>query len=371
MQSPIVIPDRRRKSMPDSTLTKQAKHILVFLPLVLAVGCVAASMPGDRAAQQAGSPIAIERQGSFFVAGKKLHTETGNDGDAKSVQNPGSATIHQMYVQYQIPAQQKYKLPIIMMHGGGHTGAVYESTPDGRDGWATYFLRKGFSVYVVDGVNRGRSGYDITDVSLVRQGANPGKNTPLINRYSHERAWTQFRFGPKIGVLNPNSQFPAEAFNQYTAQLVPAWRDDAEIDRNIEGLIALLDRIGPAVVLTWSQSGLFGWRAALARPNLVKAIISCEPSMISPEGVSTGLKPADLKALASVPIVIQVGDYDPPRLKSLKSFASSIGPNVLVLSLPELGIYGNSHLVMIEKNNLQVADLFIQRLEKILPGNVQ
>ena len=357
--------------MPHRTLTKRAKHILALLPLVFAVGCVGASMLGDNAAQRSGSPIAVQRQGSFFVAGKKLHTETGNDGDAKSVHNPGTATIHQMYVQYQIPAHQKYKLPIIMIHGGGHTGAVYESTPDGRDGWATYFLRRGVAVYVVDGVNRGRSGYDITDVSLVRQGAKQGRNNPLINRYSHERAWTQFRFGPKPVVLHPNSQFPAEAFDQYTAQLVPAWRDNAEIDRNIEGLVALLDRIGPAIVLTWSQSGLFGWRAALARPNLVKAIISCEPSMISPEGVSAGLKPTDLKALASVPIVIQVGDYDPPRLKSLKSFANSIGPNVSVLSLPDLGIYGNSHLVMIEKNNLQVADLFIQRLEKIVPGVLQ
>jgi hypothetical protein len=108
-----------------------------------------------------------------------------------------------------------------------------------------------------------------------------------------------------------------------------------------------------------------------ARPNLVKAIISCELSMISPEGVSVGLKPADLIVLARVPIVLQVGDYDPPRLKSLKSFATSIGANVSVLSLPELGIYGNSHLMMIEKNNLQVADLLIQQLEKIIPENVQ
>jgi pimeloyl-ACP methyl ester carboxylesterase len=357
--------------MPNWTLTKRGRHNLALLSLVLAVGCVAASMPGDSAVPRGTSPIAIERQGSFFVSGTKVHTDTGNDGDPKSVHNPGSATIHQMYVHYQIPARRKYKLPIIMVHGGGHTGAVYESTPDGRDGWATYFLRRGFAVYAVDGVNRGRSGYDITDVNLVRQGAKQNRDNPLINWYSHVRAWTQFRFGPKPGVLHPNSQFPAEAFNQYTAQLVPAWRDDAEIDRNIEGLVALLDRIGPAVVLTWSQSGLFGWRAALARPHLVKAIISCEPSMISPEGVSAGLKPTDLKALAGVPIVIEVGDYDPPRLKSVKSFATSIGANVSVLSLPDLGIYGNSHLVMIEKNNLQVADLFIQQLEKILPGNVQ
>jgi len=348
-------------------LAKRVCRLLVLISLNLVAGCAASSMSGDSMVQ----PLAIQRQGSFFVGGKKIHADTGNDGDAKSAHNPGSATIHQIYVQYQIPARQKYNLPIVMVHGGGHTDAVYESTPDGREGWATYFLGRGFAVYVVDGVNRGRSGYDITDVSLVRQGAKQGKDNPLINRYSHERAWTQFRFGSKPGVSHPNSQFPATAFEQYAAQLLPAWRDNIEIDRNIEALVALLDRIGPAIVLTWSQSGLFGWRVAVARPNLVKAIISCEPSMISPAGVSAGLTPANLKTLASVPILLQVGDYDPPRVKSLRSFADSIGPNASLMALPELGIFGNSHLVMIERNNLQVADLLIQRLEKMLPGLMQ
>jgi pimeloyl-ACP methyl ester carboxylesterase len=340
--------------------------------LFFVVGCVQTKiMVGGVGAEPASDPIAIEKQGSFFVAGKTIHTTTGNDTDAKSVQNPGHATIDQMYVQYQVPAQRRYKLPIVMMHGGGHHGIVYDTTPDGREGWQTYFLRRGFAVYVVDGVNRGRSGYDITDTSLARQGTKPASAIPAMNRYSHERAWTQFRIGPSLGVAHPRSQFPVEAFNQYAAQLVPAWRDPTELERNVAGLTALIDRIGPAILLTWSQSGMFGLRTAVQRPNLVKAVISLEPSTISPEGVTPELTPANLKTLANTPILLQVGDYDAPRIASLKKFAASIGHQTSVLALTEEGIFGNGHVVMIEKNNLQVADLLIQRLERIVPGSTQ
>jgi len=65
--------------------------------------------------------------------------------------------------QFQIPQQQKHPYPIVLVHGGGQTGSGWISNPDGRDGWATYFLRKGYAVYVVDQVGRGRSAY-INDV---------------------------------------------------------------------------------------------------------------------------------------------------------------------------------------------------------------
>ena len=41
---------------------------------------------------------------------------------------------------------------------------------------------------------------------------------------------------------------------------------------------ALLDRIGPAIVVTHSQSGPFGWLIGDARPDKVKAIVALEPS---------------------------------------------------------------------------------------------
>ena len=51
-----------------------------------------------------------------------------------------------MYVQFQIPARRfGAGWPVIMVHGSSHTGACLESTPDGREGWYPYFVRKGVS----------------------------------------------------------------------------------------------------------------------------------------------------------------------------------------------------------------------------------
>src|SRR5919108_1098264 len=109
-------------------------------------------------AAQTTTPLVIARQGSFFVGGETIFTRFGNDGQPDSRFNPGHATINQMYVQFQIPAHRRYKYPIVLFHGGGHSGKVFETTPDGREGWNTIFLRQGFAVYVVDAANRGRSG---------------------------------------------------------------------------------------------------------------------------------------------------------------------------------------------------------------------
>jgi pimeloyl-ACP methyl ester carboxylesterase len=311
-------------------------------------------------------PLRIKEQGSFFVGGQPIFTETGNDTDPAGARNPGTATINQSYVEYQIPLKQKSDLPIILLPGGGHHGKVYETTPDGREGWATYFVRKGFPVYNADGVNRGASSYDITDIVLVRQGNAPDTAIPEMNRYTHELAWTQFRIGPEFRVPHPTTQFPVEAFEQYTSQLVPAFRAAVEDDKNVAALVALLDRIGPAIVLTWSQSGRFGVRAAVQRPDLVKALILLEPAAVSQEGEMTGVSQADLESISHIPILLQAGDFDPERLVRHRNFAERIGENATLLNLTELGIFGNGHVVMVERNNLQVADLLIAFLKDAL-----
>jgi pimeloyl-ACP methyl ester carboxylesterase len=331
--------------------------------LLLQIGSIdlEAAAAGDQS-----PPLTIRKQGSFLVGGKTIFTETGNDTDPLGSRNPGTATINQSYVEYQIPVAQKSKYPIILLPGGGHFGKVYETTPDGREGWATYFVRKGLAVYNADGVNRGASSYDITDIVLVRQGNAPITAIPEMNRYTHELAWTQFRIGPSPGVPFSTSQFPTEAFRQYVKQLVPAFREPIEDDKNVAALVALLDRIGPAIVLTWSQSGRFGVRAAVQRPDLVKALILLEPAAVSDAGEMTGVTQADLNTISHIPVLLQAGDFDPARLVRQQNFCSNIGDNCTTLNLTELGIFGNGHVVMVEKNNLQVADLILSFLSEEL-----
>src|SRR5437764_12225738 len=87
-------------------------------------------------------------------------------------------------------------------------------------------------------------------------------------------AWSRWRLVPKYPDVFPVQQFPMKAVDQFMQHLVPTVSDDAEI---ISGaLVALLDRIGPAIVVTHSQSGWFGWLAAARSPHM-KVIVAYVP----------------------------------------------------------------------------------------------
>src|SRR5215467_13709323 len=237
------------------------QNIMRRLATVLAGGVAigAASLVlGVSAATAAslGGPMELQDEGSFFIGGQVARSSHPSNAVGFAA---GQIMTNQMYVHYRIPKTINAP-PIVMVHGSGHTGVTYETTPDGREGWATYFLRKGFPVYVVDHSGRGRSGFDPTPVNLVREqpGANPA-SLPTLFLATQERAWLNFRLGPSYGVPFAGLQFPVEAMEQYTAQLVPNTETTlAGVGANtVEGLVALLDKIGPAVVMVHSQSGVY------------------------------------------------------------------------------------------------------------------
>lgn len=308
-------------------------------------------------------PLVIREQGDFYVGGEIVFSPA-NSSSGENDPNPGHVVINQMYVQYQIPAKQRYRLPVIMVHGSWHTGKTYGSTPDGREGWGTYFVRRGFGTYIVDDPNRGRSSYDMTNINLVRLGLAPIDSLPRILQRTNEQAWTGFRIGPALGELNPNGQFPLDAADQYFAQLTDNYRGVPENEKITRALIALVDSIGPAVILTHSQSGPFGWLAAIARPDLVKGVLSVEPI--------SSWTPIDFAALARTPIAIVRGDFDTPQaVATAQAFidsAAAAGGTASLIRLPEVGIRGNSHMMMLERNNLEIADLIIEWIERNVRG---
>jgi pimeloyl-ACP methyl ester carboxylesterase len=273
-----------------------------------------------------------------------------------------------MYVHYRIPANLEHKFPVVMVHGRGLTGVTYETTPDGREGWATYFTRKGFAVYVVDHPGRGRSGFDPTRVNQAKVGAGDlGNIAGGIPTWTLEASWPVFRFGPKYPDVYPDSQYPLEAVEFLSAATVP------QAELLLEGgafgtappaLAALFDRIGSAIVVVHSQSGPFADILVGQRPHLVKGVINIEGNQ-SPV-------PTDeqIAAYRNVPDLELFGDYvtenhpftGQPRYDYRKAVAQRInaaGGNARIVLLPELGIHGNSHMLMQDKNNLQIADYLI------------
>jgi pimeloyl-ACP methyl ester carboxylesterase len=92
-------------------------------------------------------PLVIAKQGYFFVGGQYMDTPGGQ------------VMAGHAYVEYQIPQELKHPFPIVMIHGCCSAGSSWSGTPDGRDGWAQYFLSKGYAVYIMDQAGRGRSAY--------------------------------------------------------------------------------------------------------------------------------------------------------------------------------------------------------------------
>jgi pimeloyl-ACP methyl ester carboxylesterase len=309
-----------------------------------------------------GEPIALRAMGSFHVggriaevSGKEARMIVRQPGGPPSKLDPnGQFMVEQMYVQYFLPQHRKGKYPLLLWHGGGLTGVTYESTPDGRDGWLNMFIRKGWDVYISDAVERGRSGFASPDVW-------PSQPTFLNYQDPYER----FRIGEGAGSWHADpakrrpiagTQFPLEAYDNYMKQTVPRWLStDAAI---VAAYVELVDKICPGVLLAHSQGGAFGFQVAEKRPDKIKAIVAIESA--------TAGNLANAAALKNTPVLMLFGDFVDrhPRWASFKktdlAYADAVraaGGKVDVVNLPELGITGNSHMLMQDKNNGQIADL--------------
>jgi pimeloyl-ACP methyl ester carboxylesterase len=237
----------------------------LVLAMATAVGIVGADGARLTSAAQAAAdgPLVIAKQGYFFVGGKI----------DRSIE--GSPVVGQMYVEFQIPQTLDQPYPIVMIHGGGQTGTNFTGTPDGREGWAQYFLRRGYAVYVVDQVARGRAAH-WAQVHGAMTLPRLGSIEQRFVRPEDAKLWPQAQRHTQW----PGGGQPGDpVFEQFYASQVPSVADFAKQQAlNRDASVALLDRIGPAVVLTHSQSGAYGWPIADQRPTLVKAIVAVEPS---------------------------------------------------------------------------------------------
>ena len=318
---------------------------------------------GSAMAGSLGGPLELQDEGSFFVNGQL--TQSTHPGTAVGgISQPGTITVNQMYVQYRIPKTVSGPA-VVMVHGSGHTGATYETTPDGREGWATYFARKGFPVYVVDHSGRGRSGFNPTAINRARAESNAAL-LPDIQIAPRERAWYFFRIGATSPTPFPGSQFPIEAFDQYTAQLVP--NAEATLPgagaNTVQALGALLDKIGPAVVMVHSQSGAYGMDLVRARAAKMLGFVNIEGNCAPVTADEV------VKIFSKVPLLSVWGDNSrgapgpngDERREGCAATVNAIkstGGAAKFLLLPEAGHKGNTHMLMMDRNNLEIADLII------------
>ena len=398
------------------------------IPLATAVLVAAATLPchGQAPKRFMGGPVTLEDQGSFFVGGITKVSEYATvpgapPGQPAPPRTPQQITIGQMYVQFQIPARRSGPgWPVIMVHGSTHTGAALESTPDGREGWYPYFVRKGVPTYVVDQSGRGRSGFDqsvLHEADALLAAGNrdaAGALLPALQRITDNGAY-QAWFGHLLpagstiatGKLVPHGSpedpqgggtaeephvaplFPLAAVDEYYKQLVPnaeatlpGSRCETCMPQELspantwtpQNLATLVERLGGAIVATHSQSGIMGHHMVRilkerGQLGLVKGLITIEGGC---SFAQSGLTAADFD---SIPYLALKGDYtatSQPCQESVDAInarrAQGQGTAYAeYMKLDERGMLGVTHMMMLDSNNLEIADLMLEWVGEHVP----
>ena len=335
---------------------------------------------------------ALGRHGFFYVGGKYV-----GEGENRIMAG-------QMYVEVLVPKKVRRPYPLVLIHGAAQTATNWMQTPDGRKGWADYFIEQGYVVYMIDQPARGRSPW--------HPNANGGLR--MFGTGAIEKQFTATEHYKLWSTAEKHTQWPGEGpgkgragdpiFDAFYATQVESLASSAETQNLVrEAFSALLDKIGPSILVTHSQSGAFGWIIADARPKLVKGIVALEPagppalaSRFAGSGRDYGLtetaiaydppvkdpktdlvfvtqdkpdapglvacalqkEPArKLPNLAGKPVLVIAGpaSYHAEGDHCMAKYLVQAGVPAEFVNLENVGINGNAHMMMIEKNNLEIA----------------
>ena len=330
------------------------------------------TVPGD---DPASSGAADDGEIGLFYVGST--TEGATDGRAEVIALDPSAT--------------PTKRPVVMVPGLGLAPYIYLTTPDGRIGWAERFVDAGHPVYLFDPPrNVGSGGLDTS--------AFGGENPPSLSRWSLDRAWPTWGFGPEAGTPYDDVRYPVGAVDQLVASF-PAYvsgggsgsdggrqrggatsgdeGDDRQRGsdgdggsrfasaRETDALESLLERVGPATLVVHSAGGASGFAVARTVPTLVDRLVAVEP---------VGA-PTDEDVVAEMggdaPFMAVYGDYVDERGQTGRKaacemtveLASEAAPSSRMLDLPKRGVAGNTHLLMQDDNNVAIADRIVDWLD--------
>ncbi|MEP7311827.1 MAG: alpha/beta fold hydrolase [Pseudomonadota bacterium] len=348
------------------------------------LACASLSLAAPAFAGGEAGPISLRDQGFFYVGARTKAVEVPPRGGGAPAK--GTAIDGQMYVGFQLVANKRHPYPLVLVHGGGGQATDYMGTPDGRDGWLDYFLAAGYDVYFVDRPAHGRSPNSVAYGALNAQGTTEF----IANVFT-----VQSKQYPGGGAATSKEVI------QHTASSEPGPTVSMAVLQ--EDLAELLDRIGPAILVTHSAGGPSGWLSLAARPDKVKAVLAIEPAMGITENLAPLItfKPA---LAAGAKIALEAQPVEKPGLNacqlqpkaSLHTVPAYAGKQILFVVSPQstpmftpnvhcsvhtlnqlgasaklarledFGLLGNGHFMNEELNNGDIAKkVFIPFLDSI------
>ena len=397
--------------------TRISAAVLPVLALVLVSFCSAQQMPKDvpvvppLTSVPTFSTANIARQGHFYVGGKWAG-------------KPGEEVMRgAMYVETWVPRTIRYKYPILFIQsGGGQTNVALLQTPDGRPGWAYDFVNRGYTVYMMDLPARGRSAYvPGLDGDLL-----PPRSGPLMEEVwsngrppsSEGSSWPQAKKQTQWPGDGPNKGKMGDPVFDYFAKTDTQSPTGKDIERlTADDIVELVDLIHePVILLLHSGVAPSGWLVADARPKLVKGIVAAEPVAPPIENAERGATgPGRLWGITNMPVtydppikeaselqtvrqdkpdgpglipcwvqkeparklinlqgipVLDVageGSYHHPFSHCVAKWLNQAGVKTTYVNLEDVGIRGNGHQFMSEKNSAEIAKFFMDWLEKNVP----
>jgi pimeloyl-ACP methyl ester carboxylesterase len=350
----------------------------------------------------------IGRQGHFYVGGHY-------------VGEPGKETMDgAMYVEVWVPKDIRHPYPIVFVTGGGGQGPYsLIQTPDGRPGWAYDFVNQGYTVYMMDYPGTGRSAY----VPGVDGTVTPPRSGPLM-----EEVWSGGRPAATPQSSWPQAkkytQWPSDApnkgkmgdpvFDYFAKTELQSVTNPNNAQIISDAVVQLLDLIGqPVVLMVNSGVASSGWVIADARPKLVKGILAAEPVAPPVENAERGSTgPGRLWGVTSLPIHYDPPIKDPSELRPVREektdgpdlipcwiqqepahklvnlqgipvlevsgeasyhrpyshcvakWLNQAGVKASYVRLEDVGLPGNGHQMMSEKNSAGIAKFFMSWLDK-------
>ena len=264
-------------------------------------------------------PVTIVDQGSF-LAGGTIVTAPGNYKGSTEPTNNAGETLHgdHAYVFYQKPKNAHHN-SLVFLHGYGQSAKTWETTPDGQL-W-----------------------------------------------------YNNFRIG-QWPDYNANAAVPRDeaSRDQFFRAMTP---DTGAFDEKVvvQAMTAVFEKAGDGVLITHSAGGGPGWGTAMASSH-VKGVIALEPGTFPFPAKGTAVSMDDFMKLTRIPIIVYFGDNIPKGdtpvanwsednwrvrwnlAKKWEAVMNKYGGHVQVVSLPDIGIKGNTHFMMADLNNEDVAN---------------
>ena len=314
----------------------------------------------DSPPEYTGSAMRIEKQGAFAIGGRVL-------GD------PATSSLHCDHgvVEYQIPAEPR-AVNLLMWHSA--SAVAWQSRWDGGDGFQSIFVYRGFPVYVWDGPRVGRANWGCVATDYA-----PAEGRDQAN-------FTAWRFGTTYPNWFEGVQFPKNdpwAWNQAMRARYQEFDTIENAQLESDAAAVLADEIGPTVALTNSAGGLRALLTAMKSDKIVAIVAYENVGYVYPQGEGPGTPPGpfgpievpleEFQKLTRIPMQMVWGDNTDksdryrPTVEESRRFVELVnahGGKAELLMLPDEGLTGNTHIPFADLNNVSVADLLSEFLNK-------